>query len=96
MFPGWRVAARELSCCSTSHYPSAMTTELNSSNAGNKVIFGNWADLVIGIFFDGVWVTINPYKLAANGEKIYTFHLYADVGAARPASFCISTDAGNQ
>jgi HK97 family phage major capsid protein len=77
-------------------YTAAMTTELNSTNAGDKCVFGNWSDLAIGIFFDGVWVSVNPYSLDTTGETRYVFHLYCDVSLRHPASFCISTDSAAQ
>jgi len=55
-------------------YPSAVTTELNSTNAGDQCVFGNWSDLAIGIFFDGVWISNDPYTRSDLGENKYTFH----------------------
>jgi len=77
-------------------YPAYMTTELNSTAANDQCVFGNWADFVIGIFFDGVWVNHNPYSKSATGEDVYTWTLYADCGPKHPASFCISTDSAAQ
>jgi HK97 family phage major capsid protein len=77
-------------------YSSEFSTELNSTNASNRVIFGSWNDLKIGIFGDSAWVTINPFTNSANGEKVFTLHLYCDAGITRPACFIASTDSGAQ
>jgi HK97 family phage major capsid protein len=81
---------------SVAGYSSAMTTELNAANAGDKCVFANWSDLAIGIFFDGVWVSVNPYSLDTTGETRYVFHLYCDVSLLHPASFVVSTDSAAQ
>lgn len=77
-------------------YQSAMTTELNSTNAGDRCVFGNWSDMVLGIFGAGVFVLKNPYTLAKNGEDQWTFTLFCDCGAIRPQSFVVSTDSAAQ
>jgi HK97 family phage major capsid protein len=77
-------------------YPAYMTTELNSTAANDQCIFGNWADLVIGTFFDSVFVVSDPYSKSATGEDVYTWTLYADCGPRHAASFCISTDSAAQ
>jgi HK97 family phage major capsid protein len=75
------------------NYPVEVTTELNSANAGDRAIFGNFADLYLGIFGQGIWVNIDPYSLSKTGEKVLTCHLYGDAGTPRPQSFCVSSDS---
>jgi hypothetical protein len=77
-------------------FTTAATTELNSTNAGDKVIFANWSDLVIGTFGNGVWVQKNPYLLAKSGEDQWSMHLYCDCGVKRTASFVVSIDSAAQ
>jgi HK97 family phage major capsid protein/HK97 family phage prohead protease len=63
--------------------------------AGNKVIFGNWSDLIIANWA-GIDVVTDPYTKASRGEIVVTIRLMADIGIRRPASFCYSTDSGAQ
>lgn len=77
-------------------YPALMTTELNSTNANDRCIFGNWSDFVIGVFGDGVWVVSDPYTKSATGEDSYVFTMYADCGCKHPASFVQSLDSAAQ
>lgn len=72
--------------------PSAATTEIST----DQVVYGNWADLLIAVFFGGVWITVDKYTRSTNGESIITAHLYCDAGAKRPGSFVVSTDSGAQ
>ena len=75
------------------NYPVESSTELNAANAGDRAIFGNFADLYIGIFGAGPWVTVNPYSNSRNGERVLTIHLYCDAGTPRPQSFAVSADS---
>jgi HK97 family phage major capsid protein len=77
-------------------YLSQVSTELNAANAGNKVIFGAFQNLKIGVFGNSAWTNVNPYTLSKTGEKIFTLHLYCDCGITRPTCFIISTDSGAQ
>jgi len=72
--------------------PSAATTEITS----DQVIYGNWRDLLIAVFFGGAWITVDPYTLSKTSELLVTAHLYCDAGAKRPGSFVVSTDSGAQ
>jgi HK97 family phage major capsid protein len=71
---------------------SAATTELTT----DQVIFGNWRDLLIAVFFGGCWITVDKMTLSKTGEAVIVAHLYADAGAKKPGSFVISTDGGAQ
>jgi HK97 family phage major capsid protein len=73
-------------------YPSSMTMALST----DQCIFGNWSDLILGVFFNGFWVTNNPYTLSDEGQSRWAFHLFCDVTMRHPASFCVSTDSAAQ
>jgi HK97 family phage major capsid protein len=61
----------------------------------NKVIFGNFNDLIVADW-DGLDVVVDPYTLAANGQVRIVITLMSDVGVRHAASFSVSTDAGQQ
>lgn len=61
----------------------------------NRVIFGNWTDLVV-LQWGGLDIVLDPYTLARNAEWILTINAWMDVALRHGPSFCISTDAGNQ
>lgn len=95
----WKTTAKE------SGYPLYLidadgrcnTHRFESTNqvASNKVIFGNFADLLIAMWA-GLEVIVDPYTLAATDKIKITTVTYADIGVRRTASFAVSTDAGNQ
>ncbi len=62
----------------------------------NLVIFGNWKEIVIGIWGSGIDITINPYTRAASATVEITINTYFDVLLRHPQSFVVSSDAGNQ
>lgn len=61
----------------------------------NRVIFGNWADLILADWA-GIDVVVDPYSLKRSGQIEITVTVWTDCGVRRPASFCASSDAGNQ
>ncbi len=63
--------------------------------ASNKVIFGNWADMIIGLWA-GLDITVDPYKYAELGEVRVVANQFVDVALRHAASFVVSSDAGNQ
>lgn len=70
-------------------------TEITNQMPGNRVIFGNWADLIIADWA-GVDVVVDPYSLKKSGQIEITVTIWTDLGVRHPVSFCVSTDAGNQ
>lgn len=60
-----------------------------------KVIFGNWNDLIIAEWA-GIDVVVDPYSLKKQGLIEITVTMWTDCGVRHAASFCVSTDAGNQ
>lgn len=61
----------------------------------DKVLFGNWSDLIIAEW-SGIDVVVDPFSQKKNGLVEVTLTLWTDIGVRHPGSFCISTDAGNQ
>lgn len=59
----------------------------------SEVIFGSFEDLIIGIWGDGLDITIDPYTLATTGQVRITVHLWMDVAVRRAASFAVMADA---
>ncbi len=72
-------------------YRAAATKQVPSE----KVIFGNWADLIIAEWA-GVDVVVDPYSLKKAGQVEITVTLWADTGVRHPGSFTASTDSGAQ
>jgi len=57
-----------------------------STTTGTGLIFGNWADLIIGQW-GGYDILIDPYTQAALGEVRILVNCYFDAAAARSTSF---------
>jgi HK97 family phage major capsid protein len=56
----------------------------------NDVLFGNFADCVVGMW-SGLDVVIDPYTQSASGQVILTVHQDFDVAVRRPQSFALGT-----
>ncbi len=61
----------------------------------DKVIFGNWNDLILADWA-GVDVVVDPYSLKKSGQIEITITIHSDSGVRHAASFSVSSDAGNQ
>lgn len=72
-------------------YRTAVTKQVT----GDKVIFGNWADLVIADWI-GMDVVVDPYTLADQHQIKVAINMLADVGIRHMGSFAVSTDSGAQ
>ncbi len=70
-------------------YPVYVTNQVPS----NKVLYGNWADLFLATFA-GIQLIVDPYSSKPGLEVVIA--LMGDVAVRHAASFCPSTDAGNQ
>lgn len=68
-------------------------TKGTSSGVCSEVIFGSFDDLIIGIWGEGLDVTIDPYTLATTGQVRITVHLWMDVAVRRAQSFSLMSDA---
>jgi len=74
-----------------SGYPAFTTNQMPS----DKVLFGNFKDLIIGEWA-GVDITVDPYTLAADGKIRIIIEMHCDIVARHAASFSKSTDSGAQ
>jgi len=61
---------------------------------GGKVIFGRWADLILGMWNSGFDVVTDPYTLAKKAEVVVTINSWIDCAVRHPGSFAVSTDSG--
>lgn len=61
----------------------------------NKVIYGNWQDLILADWA-GLDVVVNPYTNDAIGVINITIFLMTDVGVRQVVSFAVSADSGAQ
>jgi HK97 family phage major capsid protein len=61
----------------------------------NQVIFGNWSDVIHGLY-GGYDVIVNPYSRDTDAAVRITINTFGDVAVRHAASFCASSDAGNQ
>lgn len=64
-----------------------------SGTALSLMTFGDWSQLIIGVFGGGVEVLVDPYTLAPSGLIRITANLYADIGIRQPGSFATMEDA---
>lgn len=69
--------------------------EVSEQVPSNKVVFGNWADAIIGLF-GGLDVVVNPYIKDTENLIRITLNQHFDIGVRQAASFSVSADAGNQ
>lgn len=70
------------------------TNQFGAGNA-NKVVFGNFADMILARWA-GVDLVVDPYTLAASGKVRIVALTHVDIAYRHPESFVVSTDAGNQ
>jgi HK97 family phage major capsid protein len=61
----------------------------------DKVIFGNWSDLIVADW-DGVDVVVDPYSLAGTNQVQIIVTIMTDCAVRNPVSFTISSDSGAQ
>ena len=76
-------------CLVSSNVPSNLTkgTATNLS----ALIFGNWDDLVIGMW-EGIDMIVNPYSAQLSGAVVISNNMNVDVQVTRPQSFAAATD----
>lgn len=74
-------------------YAAAATGNMDGTT--NKVVFGNWRDLLIGVF-GAVEVQPDPFTLAASGKIRISYNLNYDVAPRRASSFVRSADSAAQ
>jgi len=64
--------------------------------AGNRVVLGNFSELLIVLFGGGMDVVIDPYTLARKRLVAITATQWADAAIRQPVAFAVSTDSGAQ
>ena len=67
-------------------------TKGTSTTICHSILFGAWADLVIGSW-GALDVVVNPVTRARVGDVEVTVHTFLDIGVLRPQSFAAMTDA---
>jgi hypothetical protein len=77
-----------------SYVTNAIPSDLvkGSSSACSAIIFGNWADLMIGMW-GGLDIMLDPYTGATSGTKRVVALQDVDVALRRVASFAVMKDA---
>jgi HK97 family phage major capsid protein len=63
--------------------------------SNNKVIFGNWDQLILALWA-GIDIVVDPYTLASAGKVRIVINQHADFGVRQAKAFTVSSDAGNQ
>lgn len=71
--------------------PSTLTKGTSSGNC-SAILFGNWADVVIGMW-GGLDILLDPYTGSASGKKRIVAHQSVDVAVRHPESFAAMLDA---
>ena len=66
------------------------STVISNQMQTNDVLFGNFADCVVGMW-SGLDVVVDPYTQSASGQVILTVHQDFDVALRRPQSFALGT-----
>ncbi len=68
-------------------YPWYVTNQVPAG----KILFGNWADLLIGIFGPGVEIQVDPYSLGKSGGLRVIAFLSCDVALRNATSFTLAS-----
>lgn len=66
-----------------------------NQNISDKVIYGNFSELLIGQFASRK-LTVDPYSLAANGQVAVTSNCFYDINVRHASSFAASSDSAAQ
>lgn len=72
-------------------YRAIVSNQISS----DKVIFGNWAELLFGEW-GAIELLVDQVTLAEAGKVRVIANNYIDFGVRHPVSFCISSDSGAQ
>lgn len=67
-------------------------TKGTSVGVASAILFGNWADLIIGMW-GGLDILLDPYTGSASGKKRIVAHQSVDVVVRHPESFAAMLDA---
>lgn len=75
----------------TNSVPSTLTKG-NASGVASAIIFGNWADLLLGMW-GGLDLMVDPYALATSGGRRLIALQDIDIAVRHPESFAAMVDA---
>jgi HK97 family phage major capsid protein len=73
-------------------YPCYMSNQVPatySTNSKSGIIFGNWADLLIGNW-NGLDIVVDPYTSAANRQVRLVTSMFTDIAVRHAQSFAIN------
>lgn len=70
-------------------YPAIASNQVPESN----IVFGNFADLLVGVFGSGLDITVDPYTNAAKRAVRVVASMFCDVAVRHAESFAAITDA---
>jgi HK97 family phage major capsid protein len=76
----------------TTQVPSTLTKG-TSAAVCSAILFGNWKDLLVGVWDDAVGFLVNPFTGQASGQVTISMSMAVDVNVRHPESFAIVTDA---
>lgn len=78
-------------------FPARATNQVSKTlGAGSNehgLLFGNWADLMVGMWGNDLEIVVDVYSKAARGQILITSYSMADCAVLRPESFCKGTGA---
>lgn len=77
---------------STNQVSALMNVLVDSGGSSHGIVFGNWADLMIG-FWGAMELVIDPYTLKKQGMIEVASFQQADIEIRHAASFCVATGA---
>lgn len=72
--------------------PAESTTGVDD----NRIIFGDFSQLVLATWGEGPSILVDPFSMAENAIVVLTVNLHADVGLIQPSTFAVSTDSAAQ
>lgn len=67
-------------------------TKGTSTTVCHGVVFGNWNELLLGVWGDALDVVVNPYTYAKQGMIEVVEYAMVDVNARHPKSFVVTKD----
>ena len=77
---------------SSNQVSAVMSTLVDTGGAQHGIVFGNWADLLIG-FWGALELVVDPYTLKKQGMIEVASYQMGDVAIRHPESFCVATGA---
>ncbi len=72
---------------------SVMTASDKTGGSEHGIVFGNWNDLLVGLFGPGVEIIVDPYRLKKQAMIEVTGFQMADIAIRHGESFCKATGA---